>query len=339
MLGCKDLCSNPSTVICTVDLDDALLGKSIPMIMEMYANDPALEAAFGGCVRVDKPVRYDIDDTHPVLPRDARGQPYWSHLRTFRKLLFDRIRSSDLGIGGSEYVVQKESPLGSDWAFSVPIWEMAQKARALKGDLYLFEPANEHDRNKLEVEIGKIMTLPPYSRRRQSVAVIGDANVWRREAFEIGYHLAKAGYIVITGGLGGVMEEACRGAKKARGTTVGILPGTDPSEANPFVDISIATGMGRHRNGIVALASAVVVVGGGAGTHAEVAAAWSAKRLIVSLRSVPGCSMTIADEPLDSRCRYHDIPNDVVYGIDEAEHVIPILESMLPLYQRLSSKL
>ena len=339
LLGCSELCSNPRTVICTVDLDDALLGKPIAMIRELYENDPNLEAAFGGCVHVHKPVRYDIDDSRPVPPRDARGQPYWTHLRTFRKVLFDRIRLSDLGIGGRDYVVRKESPLGSDWAFSVPIWEQARKVKALQGALYLFEPDTKPDKISLDAEITKIMALPPYSRRRYSVAVIGDSNASRQEAYEVGFHLAKAGFVVVTGGLGGVMEEACRGAKKARGTTVGILPGTDPNAANPFVDIAISTGMGRHRNGIVSLASAVVVVGGKSGTHSEVAMAWSAKRLIISLKNVPGCSMEIADKPFDSRLRYRDIPNDRVYGVEGAQDVILLLESLLPFYQKLDSRL
>lgn len=337
--GCADLCSNPRTVICTVDLDDALLGKPIPMIEELYKKDPDLEAAFGGCVHVHKPVRYDIDDTRPVPPRDSRGQPYWTHLRTFRKLLFDRIRAEDLGIGGSEYIVRKEAPLASDWAFALPIWEQARKGKALEGDLYLFEPGTNRNKVELDAEITKIMALPPYSRRRYSVAVIGDAGVLRREAYEVGYHLAKAGFNIITGGLAGVMEEACRGAKKARGTTIGILPGTDPNTANPHVDIAIATGIGRHRNGIVALASAVVVVGGGAGTYSEVAAAWAAKRLIISLKNVPGCGMDMADKPIDSRRRYRDIPNDRVYGVEQPQDVVPLLESLIPHYQKLSSRL
>jgi len=339
LLGCSKLCDNPMTVICMVDLDDALLGKPICMVRELYQNDPDLEVAFGGCVRVDKFVRYEIDDTRPVPPRLARGQPYWTHLRTFRKVLFDRIRVEDLGIGGSEFIIRSESPLGNDWAFSVPIWEQARKTKALKGDLYLFEPGTKPNRVKLDAEITKIMDLPPYSRRRYSVAIIGDSNVLRPEAYEVGLHLAKAGYIVITGGLCGVMEEACRGAKKAGGTTVGILPGTDPKAANPFVDLSIATGMDRHRNGIVALASAVVVVGGRAGTYSEVATAWSAKRLVISLKNVPGCSKEIAGKPFDNRPRYRDIPGDKVYGVEQAQDVVSLLESLLPLYQKLDSRL
>ena len=183
------------------------------------------------------------------------------------------------------------------------------------------------------------MALPPYSRRRFTVAVIGDSNVNRPEAYHVGYQLAAADYIVLTGGLGGVMEESCRGAKKAGGTTVGILPGSDHGVANPFVDIPIPTDMGRHRNGLVSLASAVVVVGGRAGTYSEVAMAWSAKRLIISMKNVPGCSEDIADRPFDSRKRYRDIPDDRVYGAERAQDVIELLDRLLPRYQKLTSRL
>jgi len=108
------------------------------------------------------------------------------------------------------------------------------------------------------------------------------------------------------------MLEASRGAKLARnGDTVGILPGTESSLANPYVNIPIATGLGQIRNGLVALAHSVVVVGGKAGTMSEVALAWSAKRLGISLRHFPGGSQNIAEKSLDHRRRYHNIPEGV----------------------------
>lgn len=333
-LGIRDLCDDPRSVICTVDLDDALLGQPIATIRQIYRADPGLEAAYGGCVHAHKPVRYEIDASRPVPPRDARGQPYFTHLRTFRKGLFDRILARDLFVNGGP------SWLAADWAYSVPIWEQAGKVRALLGDLYLYEPDHSHDKATVEKEIAKVMACPPYARRRYMVAVVGDSNMEHPEAFAVGYHLAKAGYIVTTGGLGGVMLEASRGAQQARITpTVGILPGTDPSVANPFVDVPIATGMGQHRNGIVALAHAVVVVGGRAGTQSEVALAWSARRLVIGLTNVPGCGQTVAGKPLDLRRRYRDIPEDRVYGAASAEEVVALLDQWLPRYCKLRSRL
>ncbi|MDQ3631098.1 MAG: DNA-processing protein DprA [Actinomycetota bacterium] len=86
-------------------------------------------------------------------------------------------------------------------------------------------------------------------------------------AEEIGARLVDAGFGVVTGGLGGVMEAACRGAKSRRGTTIGVLPGTDATEANGWVDLALPTGLGELRNGLVArMGLALVAVGGGHGT-------------------------------------------------------------------------
>ncbi len=106
------------------------------------------------------------------------------------------------------------------------------------------------------------------------VAVIGAGECTpevARLAEEVGRRLAEKGAILICGGLGGVMEAACRGAKSAGGTTVGVLSGTNPGDANPYVDIPVATGMGQARNVIVvASAQAAIAVGGGYGTLSEI---------------------------------------------------------------------
>lgn len=105
-------------------------------------------------------------------------------------------------------------------------------------------------------------------------------------AEEVGARLAAAGAVVVTGGLGGVMEAACRGARSAGGTTVGILPGDDRAAANPFVDVAVATGMGELRNGLVVRsADALVAIGGGHGTLSEVALALKAGKRVVGLGS------------------------------------------------------
>lgn len=86
------------------------------------------------------------------------------------------------------------------------------------------------------------------------------------------------------GGLGGVMEAACSGAQGAGGTTVGILPGLDRSEANAYVDVAIATGLGEARNALVVRAAdAVIAIGGGYGTLSEVALALKAGKRVVGL--------------------------------------------------------
>jgi hypothetical protein len=92
--------------------------------------------------------------------------------------------------------------------------------------------------------------------------------------------------VLICGGLGGVMEAACRGVKEAGGLTVGILPGLDPSDANPYVDVVIATGLGEARNALVVnAADAVIAVGGGYGTLSEIGLALRAGKRVVGLGS------------------------------------------------------
>ena len=91
-------------------------------------------------------------------------------------------------------------------------------------------------------------------------------------AESIGRELARRGATLVCGGLGGVMEAACRGAKSEGGLTIGILPGFNRREANPYVDIPVVTGLGGARNVIVVLTSqAVIAVDGEYGTLSEIA--------------------------------------------------------------------
>lgn len=124
-------------------------------------------------------------------------------------------------------------------------------------------------------------------RRAAIIAVAGpgeaDAPVLAA-AEDLGARLAEAGYIVLTGGLGGVMEAASRGARSKLGATIGILPGEDPEEANGWVELAIPTGLGEQRNAlVVAAARALVAVGRGHGTLSEIALALRAGRPVVGL--------------------------------------------------------
>ena len=107
------------------------------------------------------------------------------------------------------------------------------------------------------------------------VAVIGPADAASQEladAEEVGRRLADAEAVVVCGGRGGVMEAVCRGARSAGGLTLGILPGRDRSEANPFVEVAVPTGLGEARNALVVRsADAVVAIGGAYGTLSEIA--------------------------------------------------------------------
>lgn len=91
-------------------------------------------------------------------------------------------------------------------------------------------------------------------------------------AYEVGKEIAERKAILICGGLGGVMEEAARGAKENKGLTIGILPGFSSSDANPYIDIPIVTGMDHGRNIIVVRScDAIIAIGGREGTLSEIA--------------------------------------------------------------------
>jgi uncharacterized protein (TIGR00725 family) len=106
------------------------------------------------------------------------------------------------------------------------------------------------------------------------IAVVGSSlgsNETSRLAEEVGRAIAEAGARLVCGGLGGVMEAACRGAKSIGGMTVGILPTLNRYDANPYVDVAIPTGMGEMRNALVVrCADAVVAVQGEFGTLSEI---------------------------------------------------------------------
>ncbi len=105
-------------------------------------------------------------------------------------------------------------------------------------------------------------------------------------AYTVGYELAYRNYVLVCGGLGGVMAAACQGAKAAGGTTVGILPGTDPQAANPWVDVVIPTGLGEARNAvIVRTAQALVAIAGGYGTLSEIGFALKLGKPLVGLHT------------------------------------------------------
>jgi uncharacterized protein (TIGR00725 family) len=137
------------------------------------------------------------------------------------------------------------------------------------------------------------MSEPRIPTRVPYVAVIGDGDPRGPEAHrvldwaeEIGQLLARAGATVITGGLGGVMRAASRGAASAGGVTIGILPDADADEANEYVSIPIATGLGVARNLVVVTAAdAVVAVGGRHGTLSEIGLALRMGRHVVALSS------------------------------------------------------
>jgi len=110
--------------------------------------------------------------------------------------------------------------------------------------------------------------------KKRLIAVIGGGQCTKEEARlaeEVGRELARRGAILVCGGLGGVMEAACRGADQEGGVTIGILPGESRQSANPYVQIPIVTGMGHARNvAVVKSAQAVIAIAGSYGTLSEI---------------------------------------------------------------------
>lgn len=143
---------------------------------------------------------------------------------------------------------------------------------------------------------------------RPYVAVVGAGvadGALARAAEAVGRGLAENGAVVLCGGLGGVMEAVCRGCRSAGGTAVGILPGSDRGDANEYVDVALATGMGEMRNALIVRASDVVLaLGGEHGTLSEIAFALKIGRPVVGLATwelskggVPDETIVRADSP------------------------------------------
>jgi uncharacterized protein (TIGR00725 family) len=121
------------------------------------------------------------------------------------------------------------------------------------------------------------------------IGVIGDSSCPPEEAKlaeSVGELLAQRGATIVCGGLGGVMEAVCRGAKSKGGLTVGILPGQDSSMANSWVDIPVVTGIGEARNVVVAKsAQAIIAIGGNYGTLSEIAYALKSSIPVIGLNT------------------------------------------------------
>ena len=124
-------------------------------------------------------------------------------------------------------------------------------------------------------------------RKRPFIGVIGAGSCTNKIgdlAREVGRIIAEKNAIIVCGGLGGVMEEASRGAKEAGGMTIGILPGNSKHSANRYIDISIATGIGEARNlVIIKTADAVIALPGEYGTLSEMAFSLQVSKPLISL--------------------------------------------------------
>ncbi len=160
--------------------------------------------------------------------------------------------------------------------------------------------------------------------RRPVISVIGDARIEDaarvEQARQLGAALIRAEFRIVTGGLGGVMEAVCRGAREApewrEGLVVGIIPSYRATDANAWCDVVIPSGMQLARNVLVVSSGDVIVaLGGGSGTLSEIALAWQLGKPIVALGE-DGWSGRLAGLALDERSR------DVIHACATVEEVV-----------------
>ncbi|MFH1465070.1 MAG: TIGR00725 family protein [Pseudomonadota bacterium] len=167
--------------------------------------------------------------------------------------------------------------------------------------------------------------------RRPIAAVVGAACVsaeGERVAEMLGKCIIDAGFCLVTGGLGGVMRAASRGAhasaRHTSGDVIGVLPSYDASTANAWVDIPICTGLDHARNlVVVATGDVVFALGGKAGTLSEIALAWALGKPVIAVGDEPGWASTLAGQPIDDR------RDDRVHGPLDPEAAVALALDLL----------
>ncbi len=141
-------------------------------------------------------------------------------------------------------------------------------------------------------------------RKRIRIAVIGGSRPGRQAAdaaLEVGRLIARSGAVVVCGGLGGIMEAASRGAREEGGLVIGILPGSSPADANPWVDVPLATGLGTTRNSLVVMnVDAVIAIDGEYGTLSEIAYGLIHGKKVVGLGTWDIRGVTVAATPAEA---------------------------------------
>ncbi len=154
-IAIKVICTNPNSIIAMVDADDALIGKNaLSKVRTIYRKGADLTV--GTMLRTDKYKMYPVDFENPRL---NRGGNVWQHLRTFKKYLFDSIREDDLKING-KWIEQAD-----DWAFMIPMVELAERPQLIKDQIYFYEPSPEkktRDSRSYEETIGMIVSKKSY---------------------------------------------------------------------------------------------------------------------------------------------------------------------------------
>lgn len=164
-----------------------------------------------------------------------------------------------------------------------------------------------------------------------TIGVIGGSKV-SQDIYELAYTLGgliwKAGFNLVCGGLSGVMEACCKGYVETRnsphGIAIGIIPGEQKKQANPYLDIVIPTGMGIGRNLLVVrTAELIIVVDGCSGTLSEIAYGWQLEKPIISIKKSGGWAEKLAGAKIDNR------RDDIIVGVDTPEEAVQYARKLL----------
>jgi uncharacterized protein (TIGR00725 family) len=348
----RKMVSNPDAIIVTVDLDDCLLGNQVLVTIRREFLDERKDLVLASMLRTDKKSRAACN---PQVTFDNCRQlraigNVWRHLRCFRRNLFCQIPPDYLQHAGRYFSIH------TDWAYMACIAELARFPVALNDScLYLYEPGTDRSdpafATARQVAAHAIVSKPPLKRRSPTVAIVGDANCTRlphgdqlvHAAESLGRAFAKAGYCVITGGLGGVMEAAARGASSvstgvSAAAVIGLAPGDLASSANVFQSVVLPTGLGHARNAVVGHCDVVIGVGGGAGTLSELCVGWGLHRLVMIMHPSFGSTSAFADRPIDTRVRMPkgllppDTGDDRLFAVSSAQEALDLADRLLPIY-------
>ncbi len=173
------------------------------------------------------------------------------------------------------------------------------------------------------------MTIDFKRKFKGIISVLGASEIDKKteeKTIEIGRLLAKNGFIISCGGLTGVMEAVCKGAKEENGVTIGIIPYKDKSAANKYVDIAIPVPFSQARNIVVVLSGDVcVAIAGKAGTLSEICFSWIYGKPLIALTGVEGWSDKIAGQKLDDR------REDLIHAAKTPQEVVEKVKELITL--------
>lgn len=335
----KACVKDSQSIIVNIDNDDCLLtDDALEIIQNEF--DHGADVTVGNCFRSDKPFnKYKVYSFENVINRN--GDNIWIHPKCFRRYLFNYAIPYLKKDG-------KYIDVCTDYTMMLPIVKKANHPVFIEKRIYYFEPSKENSMK--EGKYMKSLSMKKYLIEKQkeeslvkTISVIGDGNLDADSseyqfAYELGKALVDHGYIIQSGGLGGVMEAVFKGAHASKkysfGKTIGILPSNNEKECNPYCDIVVPTGLDLMRNGLVIKADAVIAIGGGAGTLSEIAMAWEEFKLIIGIIGFGGWSEKIAGQKLDKRIRYASIKEDSIYGATNTQDVLELLIKNIDLYTR-----